>query len=204
MKQPTLREFAKIADDAARRKKIAMTCEQNCDTPKMLTEASAALLRRGLPAAIRARVLAYVLDSPTRPCVWAARLLAAHWKSAKQATEAAEETFALLTTHGARDFRDLHTTTRERLKKLVRIQIRHMEDAATGWERGPCSSVGMSSRLFPADLEHPRHGKATVPRALEIHPRATHSGALPGLYELRRRVWTQRPPRSPRCLFADF
>jgi len=204
MRQVTLREMRKNADDAARRKKIALNHVQNCDTPRMLAEASGALLRRGFPAGVRARVLAHVLDNPARPCVWAARLLAAHWASAKKANEAAAEMFALLTTHGARDFVDLPTATREKLKKLVRVQIRHLEDAATGWERGPCYSFGMSSRLFPADLEHPRQGRATVPRALEIHPRATHSGALSGLYELRRRVWTQRPPRPPRCLFADF
>lgn len=204
MRQVTLTEMRKNADDAARRKRMALIHEQSCDTPRMLAESSGALLRKGFPAHVRARVLAHVLDNQARPCVWASRLLAAHWESAKNANEAAGETLALLTTHGARDFVDLPTATREKLKKLVRVQIRHMEDAATGWERGPCYSFGMSSRLFPADLEHPRHGKATVPRALEIHPRATHSGALLGLYQLRCRVWTQRPPRPPRCLFADF
>ena len=201
MKQPTLREFAKIADDAARRKRIALTCEQNTDTPRMLAEASRALLRRGLPAGIRAHVVAHILDDARRPCVWAARLLAAHWKSAAKATEAADEARALLTTHGARNFDTMDKTTRESLKKLVRIQIRHLEAERDGFDRGPCYSFGMSSRLFPADLEHPLQGKATVPRALEISPRATFSGALFELYELRRLVWTQRPPR---CLFVDF
>ena len=201
MKQLTLREMAKKSDDAARRKKIALTREQLTDTPRMLAEASAALIHRGLPAAIRARVVAHILDDPRRSCVWAARLLGAHWESAKRANDAAAETLALLTTHGAPNFCDMNKTTRERLKNLVRIQIRHLEAERDGFERGPCYSFGVSSRLFPRDLEHPLQGKATIPRALEIAPRATYSGALLGLYELRRRLYNERPPV---CLFANF
>jgi hypothetical protein len=201
MKQLTLTEMAKKSDDAARRKRIALTREQLTDTPRMLAEASAALLGRGLPAGIRRIVMAYVLDDPRRPCVWAARLLGAHWASAKRANDAAAETLALLTTHGAPNFCDMKKTTRETLKNLVRVQVRHLEAERDGFERGPCYSFGLSSRLFPKDLEHQLQGKATVPRALEIAPRATYSGALLGLYELRRRLYNERPPV---CLFANF
>lgn len=193
MRQQTLPEIAKKADDAARRKRFALICEQLTDTPRMLCEASAALLRLGLPTDTRRRVLVHVLDDPRRPCVYASRLLAGHWKSAAESKAAATETLELLTRHGHDDFRGLPAKTRETLKKLVRVQIRHLEAERDGWERGPCYSVG--HRLRVADLMNPSQGKSTMARALELHAREVYGGMLFDLYNLRRRLYNERPPR---------
>lgn len=201
MQQLTLYEFKKRADDAARRKREELERVLLPGSPRMLAESSLALLRLGLGADARRRVLVYVLDDPRRPCVYAARLLANHWKSATVACAADAEIAATLREYGPRSFQDMDTKTREKLKKLVRVRILHMEECGRGWDRGPCVSVDRTGRLFVDDLQHERHGKNVAALALNIAPRAFSPGVL-GLYELRRRLYTEYPPKPPKFLFV--
>lgn len=200
MKQPTLYEFQKRVDDAARRRREALEVVCLPGSPRMLESASLSLLRLGFGADTRRRVLVYVLDDPRRPCVYAARLLANHWKSATAACAAEAEIAATLSEYGPRSFVEMDKKTRERLKKLVRIRALHMEETARGWDCGPCVSVDRTGRLFWMDLQHERHGPNMIARAMKIAPRAFSPGVL-GVYELRRRLYTEIVQKPPKCLF---
>ena len=176
---------------------------QPIDTPRMLLEASGALLRLRFPAAVRRVVLGFVLDCDTRPVVYGAKLLAGWWAQCAEATRARAEWLKIQTTHGVgRSFVTMDKTTRARAIVLVRKQIRTEETARDGVPPGPLTTHGGRHVIYPHALDDARtlgtlRGDVLIARALEIHPRRPPLGAsLVELYAIRRALHTQRPKAS--------
>lgn len=176
---------------------------QAIDTPRMLLEAGGALLRLGIPAALRRVVVGYVLDCDTRPVVYGAKLLAGWWEQCAEATRARAEWLKIQTTHGVgRSFVTMDKTTRARAIVLIRKQIRAEETARDGVNPGPMVTHGGRHVILPNTLDDVRtvgelSGSVLVARALEIHPRRPPLGAsLMDLYAVRRALHTQRPKAS--------
>jgi hypothetical protein len=160
----------------------------------LLLEASCAMLRRGICAPLRAFVLRCVLDDTRRPCIFGRDILVAHFQQSAAATAARAEMLPLLAVYPG-TFRAMTKEHRQRLKVLVRAQIRALEPSAYGLERGPMSSFGTGYRVRPDDLAAGLHGEKIVRLALEKTPRASFVGSLPELYEIRRRLHVELPPR---------
>jgi hypothetical protein len=161
----------------------------------MLLEAGCALLRLGLHDRARALVLRYVLEDTRRECIYGRDLLVAHFQQSAAATTARAEMLELLSVYPDRHWRAMTKEHRQRLKVLVRAQIRALEPSAYGIERGPMSSFGSGYRVRPADLAAGLHGEKIVRLALEKTPRAEFTGSLPELYEIRRRLHVELPPK---------
>ncbi|NBV32809.1 MAG: hypothetical protein EBR81_03140, partial [Proteobacteria bacterium] len=79
-RQLTIDDMARKAAERVRNRSMMLKHIGEPGCPRLLLEASAALLRRGLCADARARVLAYVLDD-TRRLNWRTELI---WLSTKR------------------------------------------------------------------------------------------------------------------------
>lgn len=154
-----------------------------------------------LQAPTRRAILAHVMDDPRRGVVYGARLLSGFWKSAQEAEDAREETARMLDEYGRGDLTQMDKAPRLKLIALVRLQLLHVAARREGFDRGPLTTQTTSTRISAEGLEHPRHGPALLARALAIAPRQTFRGDEFGLYELRRRLYTERPKKPKPCMF---
>jgi hypothetical protein len=141
------------------------------------------------------------MDDPRRGVVYGARLLSGFWKSAQAAEDAREETARMLDEYGRGDLTQMDKAPRLKLIALVRLQLLHVAARREGFGRGPLTTHTESTRISAEGLEHPRHGPALLARALAIAPKQTFRGDEFGLYELRRRLYTERPKKPKPCLF---
>ena len=194
LRQLTLDDMRRKAAERVRLRVMRLKHEGPPGNPVLLLEAGCALLRRGLCPRARALVLGYVLEDTRRPCIFGRDLLVAHFQQSAAATTARAEMLALLAVYPGH-WRAMTKEHRQRLKVLVRAQIRALEPSAYGIERGPMSSFGSGYRVRPADLAASLHGEKIVRLALEKTPRAEFTGSLPELYEIRRRLHVEMPPK---------
>jgi len=198
-RQMTITEMTERATRRAQR----LRTEYPPGSRELLHFAGLCLARRlgVLQPPTRRAILAHVMDDPRRGVVYGARLLAGFWKSAQAAEDAREETARMLDEYGRGDLTQMDKAPRLKLIALVRLQLLHVAERREGFNRGPLTTQTTSMRISADGLEHPRHGPALLARALAISQRQTFRGDEFGLYELRRRLYTERPKKPPRCLF---
>jgi hypothetical protein len=194
-RQLTLDDMARKAAERVRIRTMMLKHIGEPGCPRLLLEASAALLRRGLCADVRARVIAYVLDDTRRPVIFARDLLVGYWRAAAKATAAAKEMGEILATWRGQSFTSMQKETRNKLKILVRKQVTALEMDAYGFEPGPMTTVGSVRKVYPGGLASGFHGAKVVALAMEREPRATFAGSLTELWEIRRRLYTETPPK---------
>ncbi len=187
----------------ATRRAERLRTEYEPGSPELLHFAGLCMIRLRFPGPIRRAVIVHVMDDPRRGVVYGARCLAGFWKDAQDAEDAREETARMLDEYGRGDLTYLTKAPRLKLIALVRLQLLHVATRREGFDRGPLTTQTTSTRISAEGLEHPRHGRALLARALEIAPRQTFHGDEFGLYELRRRLYTERPkkPKTPLFIF---
>jgi hypothetical protein len=194
LRQLTLDDMRRKAAERVRLRVMRLKHEGPPGNPVLLLEAGCALLRRGLCPRARALVLRYVLDDTRRECIYGRDMLVAHFRRAAAATAARAEMLPLLAVYPGH-WRAMTKEHRKRLKVLVRAQIQALEPSAYGLERGPLSSCWNSVNVRPVDLAAGLHGEKVVRLALEKTPRAEFTGSLMELYEIRRRLHVEMPPK---------
>lgn len=198
-RQLTMDDMRRRAAERVRIRTMRLKHEGPPWSPLMLLESGCAMLRRGIPAHARALVLRYVLEDTRRPEIYGRDLLAAHWKRAEAARLAAIEMGEILADYGARHFREMEKETRKRLKFLARQQIQALEPSLHGLDPGPLTTLGSLRKVFPCGLESGLHGPKLIKLALEKTQSAHFSSSLYELWEIRRRLHVEIPPR---CLFT--
>ena len=194
-RQLTMDDMRRKAAERVRIRTIRLKHEGPPWSPLMLLEAGCALLRLKTTPHARALVLRYVLEDTRRPEIYGRDLLVAHWKRAEAARWASVEMGEILADYGARHFREMTKETRKRMKILVRQQIQALEPSLHGLDPGPLSTFGSLRKVFPGGLESGLHGHKVIALALEKTPRAHFAGSLSGLWEIRRRLHVELPPR---------
>lgn len=187
----------------ATRKAERLRTEYQPGARELMQVAGCCLLRRLgiLQPPTRRAILGHVMDDPRRGVVYGARLLSSFWKEAQAAEDAREETARMLDEYGRGDLTGLDKAPRMKLIALVRLQLLHCAARREGFDRGPLTTHTTSTRISAEGLENPRHGPVLLARALEIAPRQTFRGDEMGLYELRRRLYTERPKKPKPCMF---
>jgi hypothetical protein len=194
LRQLTLDDMRRAAAERVRLRVMRLKHEGPPGNVVLLLEAGCALLRRGLCPRARALVLRYVLDDTRRPCIFGRDLLVAHFQRAAAATTARAEMLALLSVYPGH-WRAMTKEHRQRLKVLVRAQIRALEPSLHGLDPGPMTTYGTVRKVYPGGLENGLHGEKLVRLALEKTPRAEFDGSLSELWEIRRRLHVEMPPK---------
>ena len=194
LRQLTLDDMRRKAAERVRLRVMRLKHEGPPGNAVLLLESGCALLRRGLCPRARALVLRYVLDDTRRACIFGRDLLVAHFRRAAAATAARAEMLPLLAVYPGH-FRAMTKEHRKRLKVLVRVQLQALEPSLHGLDPGPMTTHGTIHKVYPAGLESGLHGEKLVRLALETTPRASFVGSLTELWEIRRRLHVEMPPK---------